>query len=134
MFHSSYLDIHFIIIPLKKGIMFFTYITRFVCLCVQFSCEQNSSRTDAPIWTRFSLNGCFLHWLGPYWIWWPWLKGQRSQWRNTHFFIHNSLLTSLLYISALFCLIRLKFDMPIGYAICRFTLKFHKIWNSDDVI
>ena len=23
-----------VIIPLKKGIMFFTYITRFVCLCV----------------------------------------------------------------------------------------------------
>ena len=29
-----------------------------VCVCVQFPCEQNSSRTDAPIWTRFSLNGC----------------------------------------------------------------------------
>ena len=29
-----------------------------VCLCVRNSCEQNSSRTDAPIWTRFSLNGC----------------------------------------------------------------------------
>ena len=30
-----------------------------VCVCVRlFSCEQNSSRTNAPIWTRFSLNGC----------------------------------------------------------------------------
>ena len=48
-----------------------------VCVCVQlFSCEQNSSRTDAPIWTRFSLNGCLYHLLGPYWIWWPWVKGQ----------------------------------------------------------
>ena len=38
-----------------------------VCLCVRlFSCEQNSSRTDAPIWTRFSLNGCLPHWLEPY--------------------------------------------------------------------
>ena len=39
-----------------------------VCLCVCVSgtyCEQNSSRTDAQIWTRFSLNGCFPHWLAP---------------------------------------------------------------------
>ena len=28
-----------------------------VCLCVRVSCEQNSSRTDEPIWTRFSLKG-----------------------------------------------------------------------------
>ena len=59
------------------------YIFTSVCLCVcvsvcvsNFSCEQNSSQTDAQIWTRFSLNGCFLHWLKPYWIWWPWVKGQ----------------------------------------------------------
>ena len=46
-----------------------------VCLCVNVcvsvcvsenSCEQNSSWTDAPIWMRFSLNGCLLHWLKPY--------------------------------------------------------------------
>ena len=48
-----------------------------VCVCVRlFSCEQNSSRTDTPIWTRFSLNGCLAHWLEPYWNWWPWVKGQ----------------------------------------------------------
>ena len=47
-----------------------------VCLCVRNSCEQNSSRTDAPIWMWFSLNGCLPHWLGPYWNWWPWVKGQ----------------------------------------------------------
>ena len=47
-----------------------------VCLCVLISCEQSSSQTDAPIWTRFSLDGCVLHWLGPYWNWWPWVKGQ----------------------------------------------------------
>ena len=29
------------------------------------------------------------------------------------FFLHNSLLTSLLYISALICLIKLKFGMPL---------------------
>ena len=32
-----------------------------VCLCVRISCEQNSSRKDVPIWTRFSLNGCLPH-------------------------------------------------------------------------
>ena len=47
-----------------------------VCLCVRISCEQNSSRTDEPIWTQFSLNGCLQHWLRPYWNWWPWVKGQ----------------------------------------------------------
>ena len=40
-----------------------------VCMCVRISCEQISSRTDAPIGTRFSLKGCFLHWLEPYRIW-----------------------------------------------------------------
>ena len=34
-----------------------------VCVCVSVS-EQNSSRTDAPILTRFSLNGCLPYWLG----------------------------------------------------------------------
>ena len=48
-----------------------------VCLCVRlFSCEQNSSRTIAPIWMRFSLNSCLLHWLGQYWNWWSWSWGQ----------------------------------------------------------
>ena len=54
---------------------------QFVCVCVSVCvsgnfCEQNSSRTDAPIWTQFSRNGCFPHWLKPYWIWWPLVKGQ----------------------------------------------------------
>ena len=36
-------------------------------VCVSDSaCEQISSRTDAPIWTRFSQNGCLAHWLEPY--------------------------------------------------------------------
>ena len=45
-----------------------------VCLCVRISCEQNSSWTDAPIWTRVLLNGCLVHWLKHYWNWWPWVK------------------------------------------------------------
>ena len=61
----------------------FIFSLQFVCVsvclsvCVSgYSCEQNSSRTDTLIWTRFSLNGCLHHWLGPYWNWWPWIKGQ----------------------------------------------------------
>ena len=51
----------------RKGIIF---SVQFVCVsvsvCVSRSaCEQNSSRTEAPIWTRFSLNGCLPHWLKP---------------------------------------------------------------------
>ena len=41
------------------------------------------------------------------------------------FFLHNFLLTFLLYISALLCLIKLKFGMPLAYALCRFVCEFH---------
>ena len=88
-----------------------------VCLCVRrgYSCEQNSSQTDAPIWTRFLLNGCLAHWLGPFILV---TLGQRSssQWLNIHFFLHNSLLTSLLYISALY-IIKIKW----GMTSCQFS-------------
>ena len=48
-----------------------------VCEWVSLSVsEQNSNRTEASIWTRFSLNGCLQYWLKPYWNWWPWVKGQ----------------------------------------------------------
>ena len=93
----------------RGGVMF---SLQFVCVsvcqwvCPMFSCEQNSSsRTDEPIWSRFSVNGCLPHWLKPYsnldivfakWLFpaltWTLLKlvtlGQRSrsQWRNIHFF------------------------------------------------
>ena len=38
------------------------YVCVCVCVCVWLSvclyiCEQNADRTDAPIWTQFSLNG-----------------------------------------------------------------------------
>ena len=114
----------------------FTSVCLCVCLCVcvsGISCEQNSSRTDAPIWTRFSLNGCFLHWLGPYWIWWPWIKGQ-GHGDVIPIFLHNSLLTSLPCISALLWLIKMKFGMSVRYTLCRFVLKINKIWMGDDVI
>ena len=43
--------------------------------------------------------------------------GQRSR-------SHKSLLTSLLYNSALVYLIKLKFGMPHTYALCRFVCEF----------
>ena len=47
-----------------------------VCLCVWLYLWTNSSWTDAPIWTRYSLNRCLQHWFGPYWNWWNLVKGQ----------------------------------------------------------
>ena len=105
-----------------------------VCVCARlFFCEQNSSRMDTPIWTRFSQNNCFLHWLGPYWILWPWVKGQGHN-DVISIFIHYSLLTSLPCISTLFRLIKMKFDMSLRYTLGRFVFKFHKIRMEDDVI
>ena len=67
-----------------RGYIFIAVCLR-VCLCVCLNaCELNSSRTDASIWTRFSLDGCLLHWLEPYWNWWS--KVSKSQWRNIIFF------------------------------------------------
>ena len=66
----------------RGGVIFpmqFVSVCLSVCVCVFVSdsaCEQNSSRTDAPIWTLFWLNGCLSHWLKADWNCWPWVKGQ----------------------------------------------------------
>ena len=148
---SQWRNIHFFFIILRLlGMFFFSfclfvcfytstkswrgYIFTAVCLCVCLSvcvsgssCEQNSSRTDESIWTRFSLNGCLPHWLEPYWNWWPWIKGQGH-------LLHNSLLTSLLYISALLRSIKMKFNRSLRYTLGRFVFKFYKNRMGDDVI
>ena len=67
--------------PRNRGGVIFSLQFVSVCVCVSvcvsnFSCEQSSSRTDAPILKRFSLNVCLAHWLRSYWNWWPWVKGQ----------------------------------------------------------
>ena len=89
------------------------------CVCVSVS-EQNSSRTEAPIWTRFLLNGCLLHWLGPYWNWWHWVKSQgQSDTISIFFFTILFLLIYiyiLLWISAILCWIKMKLGMSLGYA------------------
>ena len=115
----------------------------FVCVCMSGStCEQKSSQTDAPIWTRFLLNDCFLHWLGPCWNWWPCVKGQGhsdsisifSSWFSFNFpTVYLSSLMSV-YISALLCLIKLNFGMPLWYVFCRIVLEFHKNQMMDDVM
>ena len=107
------------------------YIFTAVCLCVCLSvcvscsaCEQNSSQTDAPIWMRFLLNGCLPHWLDPIEIG---EHGSKVKVTVTQYpFFYNSLSTSLLYISALLCLIKLKFGMSLRYALWRFVLEFQK--------
>ena len=61
--------------PRNRGGVIFSL--QFVCVSVSVSgsaCEQDSSRTDEPIWTQFSLNGFLPHLLGPYWNWWPCVK------------------------------------------------------------
>ena len=50
--NGSFFHLHKIV----EGLYFLS-----VCVCVSgTSCEQNSSRMDEPIWTRFSLNCCLL--------------------------------------------------------------------------
>ena len=116
----------------------FTAVCLCVCLCVCVSVQKF-------LWTKFQPNRCtdldavfakrLLSTLTE-----TLLKlvnlGQRSrsQWRNSHFFLHNSLLTFLPCISALLCLIKMKFGMSLRYTFGRFVYKFHKIQMGDDVI
>ena len=59
--------------PYKQLCYDFSCVCLSVCVCV---CEQSSRQTNGPILMRFLLNSCLLHWLGFYWIWLPWVKGQ----------------------------------------------------------
>ena len=93
-----------------------SYIFIEICLCVcssycVFASDLNTSPTEAQIWTRFS------HWLGPYWNWWPWVKPWKIKVTVAQypFSFHNSLLTSLPWISALLCPIIMKFGMSLRY-------------------
>ena len=60
-----------------KGLYFHCSLSMcvFVILSLSVS-EQNSSRRDAPIRTRFSLNGCLPLCLEPYWCRWLLVEGQ----------------------------------------------------------
>ena len=54
-----FLDIHEIV----DGVKFHCSVSVCVRVCLSVN-EQNSRQTDAPIWTRYSLNCCLLYWLG----------------------------------------------------------------------
>ena len=95
-------------------------------------CEQNANQTATLILTRSSLKSCLLQSLEPNWNWWPWFKGQ-GQSDVISIFLHNSLLTYLLWISVLLCPINMKFSLLLKYALSRFVFKFHKNQTDDDV-
>ena len=65
--------------------------------------------------------------------WWPWVKGQDHS-DVISIFLDNSLLTSILCISAPLGRIEMKFGMSLRYTLCRFEFKFHKNRMGDDVI
>ena len=113
----------------------FTAVCLCVCLCMcpMFSCKQNFSQMDVPIWKRFSLNCCLQHWLQPYWNWWPLVKGQGHGDVIPIYFLHSSLLTSLLSTSALLWSIKMKLIFSLRYALGRFVYEFDKI-RMDDVV
>ena len=50
------------------------------------------------------------------------------------FFLHNSLLTSLLCIPVLLCSIKMKFNMSLKYTLSRCVYKFHKNRMGGNVI
>ena len=123
--------------PRNRGGVIFSlqFVSVCVCLCV---CPVEF------LWTKFQLNGwtnldaVFTKWLlrtlaRTLSNWWPWVKGQGHS-DVIPIFLHNSLLTSLLCISAHLCSIKMKFDMLLRYTLGRFVFKFHKIPMGDDVI
>ena len=117
----------------REGVIF---SLQFVCVseCLSGSaCEQNSAK-------RMNWFGRGFRWVLLTALAQSLIRlvnlGQRSrsQWRNTNFFLYNSVLTSLFCISALLCSIKIKFGMWLRYTLCRFVFKFHEIRMGDDVI
>ena len=49
------------------------------------------------------------------------------------FFHHNSLLTSLLWISVFLCRMKVKYGMLLRYALYRFDFHFHEIRVEDRI-
>ena len=112
-----------------------------VCLSVRISvrlpgsaCEQNSSRTDALIWTQFSLYKWMLTTLARTLLkFQTWVKVQGLS-DSICMFFSSYLLSSLPHISDLLCLIKLKFSMPLRYVLCRSVVEFDKNQMCDDVM
>ena len=53
----------------------FLHLHEIVSVCpALFKFQPNGCTNLDAVFTK--LNGCLPHWLGPYWYWWPWVKGQ----------------------------------------------------------
>ena len=111
-----------------EGLFFHCILSVCVCVCVRLC-----------LWLKLRPNGCtdldavfakqLLSTLAQTLIKFVTLgQRPRSQWIKIHF------LTSLSYISALVHLIKLKFGLPLWYALCRFVVEFYKNQMGDDVI
>ena len=116
-----------------EGLYFHNSLSVCVWVCLSIS-EQNSSRTDAPICTQFLLNSCLPHWLRPYWNWWPLVEGQGRSDATSISFLHNSLLNSMVWISVLLCLMKMKFNVSLRYALGKFVFEFQKYQMGYNVI
>ena len=99
----------------------FVCVYVYVCVCV---CER--------VWKKFQPNGCTnfdasfaqcLHTTLAQTLFQLVTLSQRS--RSISFFLNNSLLTSLLYFSALLCTIKMKIGMSLRYALSRLAIDFH---------
>ena len=84
----------------------------FIADCLSVS-EHNSYWANAQILMRFLLIGCLPHWLRPFWNCWPLSLGQISNLS----FLHISLLTFLLWNSALRSPIKVKFSMSLSICL-----------------
>ena len=96
------------------------------------------------LWTKYQTNGwthlkaAFARWLLTT-LARTFLKlvtlGQRlsSQWRK-YCFLHNFLLTSLLCFSAFLRSIKMKFGMPLCYALSRLAVDFYNNRTGDDIL
>ena len=58
---------------IMEGLYFHCSLSLCVCLCVCPALLVNkiSAERMHRFGRSFSLNGCLLHWLEPYWNWWP---------------------------------------------------------------
>ena len=95
----------------RRGVIFYFSLSLCLCVCVCLSvCEQNADQTATLILTRSTLNSCYCSRSNPIEI-----GDLRSKVKVTVkwylFFFHDSLLTSLLWISVLLCPIKMKFGV-----------------------
>ena len=73
-----------------------------VCVCVCVCLSLNKCRSNRyKDFDAVLNNSCLPQRLRSYWDWWLWVKGQGHSNVTSIFFLHNPLLTSLLWISAL---------------------------------